>query len=201
MKAAIDGGASYIGLVFYPPSPRAVTITEAAHLADMVPDAIQKVGLFVNITDDLLNNVLDQIPLDILQLHGNETPERVTAIKNATGLPIMKAIHIENSTDFSGVNHYGGIADQILFDSKVPKKMKNTLPGGNARSFDWTLFADRPWQENWMLSGGLNASNVVEAIEISGARAVDVSSGVEIMPGQKDTKLIDAFLKTVLALA
>lgn len=201
MKAAVEGGASYIGLVFYPPSPRAVTVTEAAHLSNMVPDTVQTVGLFVNITDDLLTSILDQIPLDILQLHGKETPERVTAIKDLTGLPVMKAIHIEDAADFSEIERYTGIADQILFDAKVPRNMESSLPGGNAISFDWTLFGNRPWQKNWMLSGGLTANNVGKAISVSGARSVDVSSGVETIPGQKDTKLIDAFLETVLALS
>ena len=201
MKAAVEGGATYIGLVFYPPSPRAVTVAEAARLAQMVPDTVQTVGLFVNITDDLLNSVLDQIPLNILQLHGKESPERVNAIKGLTGLPVMKAIHIENAADLVEIERYTGIADQILFDAKVPKNLENSLPGGNAISFDWTLFANRPWQKNWMLSGGLTANNVGEAIRISGAQSVDVSSGVETRPGRKDTKLIDAFLETVLALS
>jgi len=201
MEAAVEGGASYIGLVFYPPSPRAVTVTEAAHLSKIVPKTVQTVGLFVNITDSLLNNVLDQIPLDILQLHGKETPERVNAIKDLTGLPVMKAIHIENKSDFSEIERYAGVADQILFDAKVPKNMENALPGGNAISFDWTLFGNRTWEKNWMLSGGLTANNVGEAIKVSGAQSVDVSSGVETMPGQKDIKLIHAFLETVLALS
>lgn len=201
MKAAVRGGASYIGLVFYPPSPRAVTVAEAVHLAKMVPDTVQTVGLFVNITDDLLNSVLDQIPLNILQLHGKETPERVNAIKDLTGLPVMKAIHIENAADLAEIERYTGVADQILFDAKVPKNLENSLPGGNAISFDWNLFGNRPWQKNWMLSGGLTANNVGEAIRISGAQSVDVSSGVETRPGRKDTKLIDAFLETVLALS
>jgi phosphoribosylanthranilate isomerase len=200
LQAAIDGGTSYIGLVFYPPSPRAVTGIEAATLAAMVPDSVKNVGLFVDIEDDLLNSILNQVPLDMLQLHGKEPPERVAAIKNATGLPAMKAIHIEKAEDFSNIDHYRDIADQILFDAKAPKDLKNALPGGNAISFDWSLFANHPWQDNWMLSGGLNADNIAEAVRISGARAVDVSSGVESAPGRKDSKLITEFLETVLAL-
>lgn len=200
LQAAIDGGTSDIGLVFYPPSPRAVTGIEAATLAAMVPDSVKKVGLFVDIEDDLLNSILNQVPLDMLQLHGKEPPERVAAIKNATGLPAMKAIHIEKAEDFSNIDHYRDIADQILFDAKAPKDLKNALPGGNAISFDWSLFANHPWQDNWMLSGGLNADNIAEAVRISGARAVDVSSGVESAPGRKDSKLITEFLETVLAL-
>jgi phosphoribosylanthranilate isomerase len=200
MQAAIDGGTSYVGLVFYPPSPRAVTGIEAAALAALVPDTVKKIGLFVDIDDDLLTDILNLVPLDILQLHGKETPERVAAIKNATGLPVMKAIHIEKADDFVGIDRYNDIADQILFDAKAPKDLKNALPGGNAISFDWSLFANHPWQNHWMLSGGLNAGNVAEAVRTSGARAVDVSSGVESAPGKKDTKLIAAFLETVLAL-
>jgi phosphoribosylanthranilate isomerase len=186
--------------VFYPPSPRAVTGIEAATLAAMVPDSVKNVGLFVDIEDDLLNSILNQVPLDMLQLHGKEPPERVAAIKNATGLPAMKAIHIEKAEDFSNIDHYRDIADQILFDAKAPKDLKNALPGGNAISFDWSLFANHPWQDNWMLSGGLNADTIAEAVRISGARAVDVSSGVESAPGRKDSKLITEFLETVLAL-
>ncbi|MGB0577518.1 MAG: phosphoribosylanthranilate isomerase [Alphaproteobacteria bacterium] len=200
LQAAIDGGTSHIGLVFYPPSPRAVTGIEAATLAARVPDSVKKVGLFVDIEDDLLNSILNQVPLDMLQLHGKEPPERVATIKQATGLPVMKAIHIKKAEDFSNIDHYRGIADQILFDAKAPKDLKNALPGGNAISFDWSLFANHPWQDNWMLSGGLNADNIAEAVRISGARAVDVSSGVESAPGRKDRKLITEFLETVLAL-
>ena len=200
MQAAIDGGTSYIGLVFYPPSPRAVTGIEAAPLAAMVPNSVKKVGLFVDIGDDRLTEILNNVPLDILQLHGKETPERVAEIKKATGLPVMKVIHIEKADDFAGIDRYSDIADQILFDAKAPKDLKNALPGGNAISFDWSLFANHPWQNSWMLSGGLNAANVAEAIHVSGARAVDVSSGVESAPGMKDNKMIAAFLETVLAL-
>lgn len=201
MQAAIDAGASYVGLVFYPPSPRSVRISEAAILAKIVPNKIKKVGLFVDISDDPLKEIVDQVPLDILQLHGDETPERVVKIKDFTGLPVMKAIHIENSGDFSAVNKYTGIADQILFDAKVPKNLKNSLPGGNALSFDWKLFANQPWENNWMLSGGLNEKNIAKAVNTTGARAVDISSGVERGPGQKDPKLINAFIETVLALS
>ena len=201
MQAAIEAGASYVGLVFYPPSPRSVAISEAAILARIVPNEIKKVGLFVDISNDPLKDIVDQVPLDILQLHGNETPERVVKIKDFTGLPVMKAIHIETSSDFSAIDKYAGIADQILFDAKAPKNLKNSLPGGNALSFDWKLFANQPWKNNWMLSGGLNEENIAEAVDTTGARAVDVSSGVEGRPGQKDPKLINAFIETVLALS
>ena len=201
MQAAIEAGASYVGLVFYPPSPRSVTISEAAILARIVPNEIKKVGLFVDISNDPLKDIVDQVPLDILQLHGNETPERVVKIKDFTGLPVMKAIHIETSSDFSAIDKYAGIADQILFDAKAPKDLKNSLPGGNALSFDWKLFANQPWKNNWMLSGGLNEENIAEAVNTTGARAVDISSGVEGRPGQKDPKLINAFIETVLALS
>jgi len=201
MQAAIEAGASYVGLVFYPPSPRSVRISEAAILAKIVPNKIKKVGLFVDISDEPLKDIVDQVPLDILQLHGNETPERVVKIKKFTGLPVMKAIHIENNTDFSALDKYTGIADQILFDAKVPKNLKNSLPGGNALTFDWKLFANQPWKNNWMLSGGLNEKNIAEAVITTGARAVDISSGVERRPGQKDPKLISEFIETVLALS
>ena len=201
MQAAIEAGASYVGLVFYPPSPRSVSFSEAAILARIVPNEIKKVGLFVDISNDPLKDIVDQVPLDILQLHGNETPERVVKIKDFTGLPVMKAIHIETSSDFSAIDKYAGIADQILFDAKAPKDLKSSLPGGNALSFDWKLFANQPWKNNWMLSGGLNEENIAAAVNTTGARAVDISSGVEGRPGQKDPKLINAFIETVLALS
>ncbi|MBK18227.1 MAG: phosphoribosylanthranilate isomerase [Rhodospirillaceae bacterium] len=200
MEAAIDGGAAFVGLVFYPPSPRAVTTNEAAALSAMVPETVQRVGLFVDVDDETLNDILSRVPLDLLQLHGKESTERVVAIKEATGLPVMKAIHIESASDFRAIEKYASIADQILFDAKAPKDMKDALPGGNALSFDWSLFADHPWQDNWMLSGGLNIDNVEEAVRITGAQSVDVSSGVEISPGEKSTSSIKLFLETVLAL-
>ncbi|MBD19990.1 MAG: phosphoribosylanthranilate isomerase [Rhodospirillaceae bacterium] len=201
MKASIETGSSFVGLVFYPPSPRSVTVAEAINLAKIVPPTIKKVGLFVDVSDKILKNITDDVPLDILQLHGKEPPQRVKKIKQFTGLPVIKAIHIENSGDFCEIEKYAGVADKILFDTKVPKNSKNFLPGVNALAFDWKLFGNQPWKDHWMLSGGLNAKNISEAVNLTGANTVDISSGVEITPGQKDPKLIKEFLETVLALS
>lgn len=197
MRAAVDGGAAYVGLVFYPPSPRYVTPTEAAALARLAPAGVVKVGLFVDIGDAVLAEVLSQVPLDVLQLHGAETPERVRDIEAATGLRVMKAIKIAAAEDVAAAEPYVGVADRLLFDAKAPPDLQGALPGGNALKFDWQLLGGRTWPCPWMLSGGLDAGNVAEAVAISGAPAVDVSSGVEQRPGFKSTERIAAFLAAV----
>lgn len=197
MRAAVDGGAAYVGLVFYPPSPRYVTPTEAAALARLAPAGVVKVGLFVDIGDAVLAEVLSRVPLDVLQLHGAETPERVRDIKAATGLRVMKAIKIAAAEDVAAAEPYVGVADRLLFDAKAPPDLRGALPGGNALKFDWQLLGGRTWPCPWMLSGGLDAGNVAEAVAISGAPAVDVSSGVEQRPGFKSTERIAAFLAAV----
>jgi phosphoribosylanthranilate isomerase len=200
MRASIDGGAAQVGLVFYPPSPRAVSAIEAAGLVDEIPDHITKVGLFVDMADDELTAILSQVSLDLLQLHGTETPDRVREIRDLTKIPVMKAIRIATKDDIKEADAYTAIADQILFDAKAPPDMKGALPGGNAVSFDWTLLAGLEWPCPWMLSGGLHAGNVAEAVATSGAPAVDVSSGVESSPGVKDTARINQFLTAVKGL-
>lgn len=197
MRAAVDGGAAYVGLVFYPPSPRYVTPIEAAALARLAPAGVVKVGLFVDIGDAVLAEVLSQVPLDVLQLHGAETPERVRDIKAATGLAVMKAIKIAAADDVAAANPYVGVADRLLFDAKAPPDLEGALPGGNALRFDWQHLGGRKWPCPWMLSGGLDAGNVAEAVAISGASAVDVSSGVEQRPGAKSADRIAAFLAAV----
>jgi phosphoribosylanthranilate isomerase len=197
MSVAVDGGASYVGLVFYPPSPRAVTAQQAASLCENVPGGVIKVGLFVDIDDDTLDSIISSVPLNLLQLHGSETPERVTQIKQRSGLPVIKAIKIASADDVATATAYFDTADRLLFDAKAPADMKGALPGGNALMFDWQLIAGRIWPLPWMLSGGLDAENVAEAIRVTGAGAVDVSSGVESAPGVKDVARIAAFLKAV----
>jgi phosphoribosylanthranilate isomerase len=197
MRAAVDGGAAYVGLVFYPPSPRYVTPIEAAALSRLAPAGVVKVGLFVDIGDAVLAEVLSQVPLDVLQLHGAETPERVRDIKAATGLRVMKAIKIAVAKDVAAAESYAGVADRLLFDAKAPPDLQGALPGGNALKFDWKLLGGHNWPCPWMLSGGLDAGNVTEAVAISGAPAVDVSSGVEQRPGFKSTERIAAFLAAV----
>jgi phosphoribosylanthranilate isomerase len=199
MSAAIDGGAAYVGLVFYPPSPRAVTAQQAVSLCEGVPDSIIKVGLFVDIDDDTLDQITASVPLDFLQLHGSETPARVAEIKRRSSLPVIKAIKIAGPDDVATAEAYFDTADRLLFDAKAPADMKGALPGGNALMFDWQLIAGRIWPLPWMLSGGLDAGNVVEAIRVTGASAVDVSSGVESAPGIKDVVRIAAFLEAVSA--
>lgn len=200
MRAAATGGAAYVGLVFYPPSPRAVTVEEAAQLAAYAPPPVVRVGLFVDPTDAALDEVLCAVSLDLLQLHGAETPERVRIIRERTGIPVMKAIKVASAADVDGATSYVGVADRLLFDAKAPPDMEGALPGGNALAFDWELLGERSWPCPWMLSGGLGTENLAEAVRISGARAVDVSSGVESAPGRKDPAKIAAFLRAARSL-
>jgi phosphoribosylanthranilate isomerase len=193
VTAASAGGAAYVGFVFYPPSPRAVTPQHAAELCARVPARIARVGLFVDAEDRTIEAVLTAAPLDILQFHGSETPERVAAAKLRFGRLVMKAVAIAGPEDVLDAARYEGAADLLLFDAKPPPRA-DALPGGNGLAFDWALIADRPWQTPWMLSGGLTAELLPEAVRISGAAAVDVSSGVERRPGVKDLNKIHAFL-------
>jgi len=194
-KAAVDGGASFIGLVFYRPSPRFVTPDRAAEIAALVPAGVGRVGLFVDAEDALIAEAVRKARLDLLQLHGAETPARVAELKVRLGVQAMKAIRIAGPEDVSAAERYLGIADRLLFDAKPPATMTKALPGGNALSFDWRLIAGHPWPLPWMLSGGLNATNLAEAVATSGATVVDVSSGVEDRPGHKDPRRIAAFLE------
>lgn len=195
MDAAIEAGADYVGLVFYPPSPRAVTPEQAAELVEFTPGEITKVGLFVDPDDATLETVLTQVRLDLLQLHGTESPERIEFIRLEYGLPVMKMIAVSSAEDLAAAEPYLAVTDRLLFDAKPPKGA--TLPGGNAVSFDWSILAGQRWGVPWMLAGGLTPANVAEAIRISGAPAVDVSSGVESAPGVKDPDKIRAFIQAV----
>lgn len=192
MDAAIEAGADYVGLVFYPPSPRAVTAERAAELVEFTPAEVAKVGLFVDPDDATLDRVLTRVRLDLLQLHGGETPERIEAIRLEYGLPVMKVIAVALAGDLAAAEPFLAVTDRLLFDAKPPKGA--TLPGGNAVSFDWTILKGRKWGVPWMLAGGLTPANVAEAVRISGAMAVDVSSGVETAPGVKDAAKIRAFI-------
>jgi phosphoribosylanthranilate isomerase len=191
VQAAANAGAAYVGLVFFPKSPRHVDVDLAASLAVDVPMGVAKVGLVVNADDAQLDAILDRVPLDMLQLHGAESPERVTAVRARYGLPVMKAVGVSGPDDLAALDIYTQVADQILVDAKPPKGAD--LPGGNGLSFDWQLIARRRWPKPWMLAGGLTPNNVAEAIKLTGARQVDVSSGVETAPGVKDAQLISAF--------
>lgn len=200
MAVALERGADFVGLVFYPPSPRSVTAHEAATLVATVPDDVIKVGLFVDADDEFLHEVHSRVSLDLLQLHGAETPARLRRVKALTGLPVMKAIMVAEAPDVVGAERYLEDADRLLFDAKAPAGMAGALPGGNALAFDWELLSERHWPIPWMLSGGLHAGNVAEAVRISGAPLVDVSSGAESAPGVKDAARITDFLAAVKAL-
>ena len=193
LEAAIDGGADMVGFVFYPPSPRLIEPDFAAELADLLPDEIQTVGLFVDADDAALDRVMTHLRLDLIQCHGSESPERIQAIRLEYGVPVMKSIPIAGPDDLAAIAPYLEVADQLLFDAKPPKNA--TLPGGNAVSFDWSILAGHKVGLPWMLAGGLTAENVAQAIKITGAKMVDVSSGVEVAPGQKDPTKIQAFIK------
>ena len=192
LTAAVDAGASYVGLVFFEKSPRNVTLAQAAAIAIDVPVGVAKVALVVNADDATLDAITNAFPLDILQLHGSETPDRVAQIKARYGLPVMKAVGVSDASDLPQLDVYGAVADQLLVDAKPPKDA--TLPGGNGLSFDWRLIANRHWLKPWMLAGGLTPDNVAEAIALTGATQVDVSSGVESARGVKDAGLIAQFV-------
>jgi phosphoribosylanthranilate isomerase len=193
---AIQAGADLLGCVFFPPSPRNVSPEQAAEVFDMVGDAdVLKVGLFVNPTDDELMNVLNHVRLDLIQLHGHESPERVEEVRQTFALPVMKALPIETTEDVEKAQAYDGVADRLLFDAKPPEGA--TRPGGNAIAFDWSLLRNTRWTVPWMLAGGLTVDNVLDAVKQSGCKAVDVSSGVEAEKGVKSPELIEAFLEAV----
>jgi len=193
VEAAVNAGASHIGFVFFPKSPRHLTYRQAAELAALVPDGITKVALTVNADDKALAEMLGKVPVDLLQLHGSESPKRVAYIKERFGLPVMKAVGVADASDLPQLVEYANVADQLLVDAKPPKG--SPLPGGNALAFDWRLIADLDWPTPWMLAGGLTPDNVAEAMRLTGASMVDVSSGVENAPGVKDLDKIAAFVK------
>ncbi len=192
VAAAIDGRASYTGFVFFPPSPRAVEPMTAAGIAAPIPVGIRKVGVFVDPDDALLARVLDAFALNMVQLHGNEPPARLVDIKNRFGVEVMKALKIGGPEDLAQADAYETVADWLMFDAPPPATA--TRPGGNALSFDWSLLAGRTWRKPWFLAGGLDAGNLAAAVAASGATAIDVSSGVERAPGDKDPDKIKAFL-------
>jgi phosphoribosylanthranilate isomerase len=199
VAAAIEGGAAYVGFVFYPPSPRAVSPERAAELCAAVPSGVQRVGLFVDADDAAIAAVLDRAPIDLLQFHGKESPERVAEAKARFARPVMKVVAIAGPQDVLAASRYEDQADMLLFDAKPPRRA-DALPGGNGLVFDWRVIADRRWRLPWMLSGGLTAALLPEAVRIAGATAVDVSSGVERRPGDKDPDKIREFLAVARSL-
>ncbi|MBV1866288.1 MAG: phosphoribosylanthranilate isomerase [Marinosulfonomonas sp.] len=197
VQAATAAGASYVGFVFFAKSPRNISQNTAAQLAQDVPPGVAKVALTVNASDGELDAIVEAVPLDMLQLHGSETPDRVDAVRARYGLPVMKAVGVATEDDLPMLDDYGRVADQLLVDAKPAPGAD--LPGGNGLAFDWRLIAARRWPVPWMLAGGLSANNVAEAIRLTGARQVDVSSGVESARGVKDAALIAAFIDAARA--
>jgi phosphoribosylanthranilate isomerase len=202
VAAAIEAGADYIGLVLFPKSPRDLTIEEAAKLvrvarASADGQRVKIVTLLVDPDDALLDRVTAEIAPDILQLHGHETLARTAAIRQRTNTPVMKAISVETMTDVSNGLSYASAADMLLFDARPPKDA--VLPGGNGLAFDWRLLTGLKGRTDYMLAGGLTPDNVAAAIQLTGAPAVDVSSGVETSPGVKDITLIQRFIAAAKA--
>lgn len=198
VDAAVQAGARYVGFVFYPPSPRAVSVELAGQLARRLPTGVRSVGLFVEPSDDELDDTLSKVPLDLIQLHGGELPARVAEVKRSVSIPVMKAIRVATSEDVAEAEAYQAAADRLLFDAKPPKTVAS-LPGGNGLAFDWSLLAGRRWSVPWMLSGGLTVDTVAAAVARTGAPAVDVSSGVEDRPGAKSVAKIRAFVAAAQA--
>jgi len=193
IDAAIDAGADFIGLVFYPRSPRNVTLAQATQLAGHARGKVKIVALTVDADDALLDKIASEVKPDFIQAHGSETPARIAAINALTGTPVIKAIKVGTIGDVPAEAAYRDSAAWVIFDAKAPETLKDALPGGNGLPFDWSLLAEVPG--GFMLSGGLNPDNVAEAVRVTGAPMVDVSSGVESMPGAKDIGLIRKFIE------
>jgi phosphoribosylanthranilate isomerase len=191
VASAVAAGARYVGFVFFEKSPRHLSLSEARALAQLVPMGVAKVALVVNADNDALDRLTEKVPIDMLQLHGTETTARVIEIKARYGLPVMKAVGVADASDLPKLVEYAAVSDQLLIDAKPATGAE--LPGGNGVAFDWRLIAGRRWPVPWMLAGGLTPQNVAEAVRLTGARQVDVSSGVEYAPGVKDAKTMDAF--------
>ncbi len=192
VAAVARAGAAYAGFVFFPKSPRHLTISEAKALAIAAPMGLAKVALIVNADDAAIEAILAEVPIDMLQLHGAEPPERVAEVRDRFGLPVMKAVGLSGEADLAAIMDYSLVADQLLVDAKPGTG--TDLPGGNGLAFDWRLLVGRKWLRPWMLAGGLGPQNVAEAVRLTGARQVDVSSGVESAPGVKDHAKIAAFV-------
>jgi phosphoribosylanthranilate isomerase len=191
VTAVARAGAAYAGFVFFAKSPRNVTLPEARLAALAAPPGLAKVALTVDADDGTLDAIVEAVPLDMLQLHGHESPDRVAQVRARYRLPVMKAIGLADESDLPAIFAFSTVADQILIDAKPPRGAD--LPGGNGLAFDWRLLAGRRWLRPWMLAGGLTAENVAEAVRLTGARQVDVSSGVESAPGVKDAARIAVF--------
>jgi phosphoribosylanthranilate isomerase len=193
VDVALESGADLVGFVFFPPSPRNLGLSEARALGARVNDRAGKVALTVDANDETLREIIAALKPDMLQLHGKEQPERVAVVRSRFGLPVMKALPIATRADLSPIREYANVADRLLFDARPPQEA--TRPGGLGRTFDWTLLKGVNPGIPFMLSGGLNAGNVAQAVQITKASGVDVSSGVERAPGDKDPDKVRAFIK------
>jgi phosphoribosylanthranilate isomerase len=197
LDAALDAGADFVGFVFFPPSPRNLAFDAAPALGERVRGRAKKVALTVDADDTFFERIVETLKPDMLQLHGHEAPERVADLKKRYGLPVMKALPIETRPDLAAIDRYAPVADWLLFDARPPRDA--TRPGGLGKPFDWTLLRGLDVARPYMLSGGLDANNVAEALRITRAPAVDVSSGVERAPGEKDPDKIRAFVRAARA--
>jgi phosphoribosylanthranilate isomerase len=195
LDAALAGGASHVGFIFFPKSPRNIEPAEAERLRAAARGKAKAVAVTVDADDAFLDAIVSIMAPDMLQLHGSETPERVAAIKARYGLPVVKAFSVREAADLKAIEPYRGIADRFLFDARPPKGSE--LPGGNGVSFDWSLLAAIPAGTAYFLSGGLNAQNIGEALRVANPPAIDISSGVESAPGVKDPALIQSFFRAV----
>ena len=195
MDASIKYGSHYAGLMFFEKSPRFVNLNLARKLSLHAANKIKKVAVAVNLTNQTFDEIVKQVPLDFIQLHGQETPERVWEIRIRYGLPVIKAIGIAEASDLDLISPFSDVADQLLIDAKPPPSA--VLPGGNGLNFDWKLLKDFEFQGPWLLAGGLNSENAAEAIALTGARQLDLSSGVEKAPGLKDEKKISLFMSNI----
>jgi len=196
--AAAMHGATWLGFVFFPPSPRNLSLEAARKLAQQLPVGPKRVGVFVDAPDDLLSGAVEALSLDAVQLHGHETPEDAARIKKLLGVKIIKAIAVSAQKDIAKADPFLTHVDRILFDAKSPEG--SALPGGNAVSFPWEILGGRELPYKWMLAGGLTADTLADAVAASGATALDVSSGVESAPGKKSSASIQHFLRTAKAI-
>jgi phosphoribosylanthranilate isomerase len=200
IAAAVSGGAAMVGFIFYPPSPRYITPSQAGALIKAAANGANPVGVFVDPSDETLNATLASAPLSFVQLHGSETPERVAEVRRRFGLPVIRALPLSGTEDLDRAESYVDVVDWLMFDAKPPAGRSSALPGGNGLAFDWQLLSGRRFIRPWLLSGGLDATNLAEAVHASGAAAVDVSSGVERARGEKDISKIEAFLQAARGL-
>jgi phosphoribosylanthranilate isomerase len=192
LDVAVKGGAAFVGFVFFSASPRALTPLHASSLAAAVPAAVKRIGVVVDAEDAALEHILSTVELDLLQCHGSESPRRIAEIRSRFGRPVIKAIAVADAEDVSAARRYEEVVDMLLFDGRPPPTASR--PGGNATPLPWSLLAARRWRRPWILAGGLNVDNLAAAVAESGARTIDVSSGVEVAPGRKDAGKIAAFL-------